>query len=268
MLGARPTPIILLATVLAAAAVPVSAQKGGEKVYWTGSSGGYRWRFTSRDITASKAGAPFSLARRMYPRPPDMEGLTAYANNVTPLSLVGSRISFRQDVYWEGGAHPSGAITYTTVDVSRPARPVRVTELFPDAAVRDALWADPVVRRTLAKAGTTRKPATAAALVKALEMKSFGGEDDGKYQFSPDLLSRFCFHHLEGNRVAVRLNVSWGYEINRFQSTEIGLLLPIPASLRGPLQRAAAQREGFLARSVRKRFENQPVTLVEQGMTG
>jgi hypothetical protein len=95
-------------------------------------------------------------------------------------------------------------------------------------------------------------PRTSKQLVKLLSGKSFGGEENGQFGFQGDFLERFAFHHVEGNNVAVRLNVSWNYEIYRFSSTQIGILLPVPARLRKALQDADARRQGFLMRDAKK----------------
>jgi hypothetical protein len=253
----------MAAFVVAAAAAQGPASKAA--VIWTGPSGGYRWTWSPTDVTAHKGAArpSLSLRRALAPQDDRLEGLTVYQCAVRPLSVVGSLLSYRRDDYWEGGAHPSGSISYSTVDAARPGRPLRLTDLFPDAAVRKALWNDPVVRRALSGAGVRREPQTAAALVAALEGKNFGGEDGFKYSFPGDLLTQFAFHHLEGDRVAVRLNVPWGAEIYRFQSTQIGLLLPVPSSLKAPLQRAATGREGFLMREARRRFGEKQAEVFE-----
>ncbi len=252
---------LLLLTVVATAGLPAPARP---RTHWTGRSGGYTWTVTSRDVTGGRAGrASFSLKRLLFGAGLDPEGYTHYASTATPLSLVGPYLSFRRDDYWEGGAHPSGSIGYVTLRADRPGRRVSLTELFPDRQVRDALWSDRVVRKVLAAEKVTTPPATAAALVKRLEWKNFGGEEGSTYGFPDNLLQQFAFHHLEGDRVAVRLCVPWGAELYRFRSTEIGLLLPAPASLREPLRRAAAGREGFLMREAARRFAERKATLVE-----
>jgi hypothetical protein len=259
--------IILIVDVYLAAAGSAPAKPQKVRTHWTGRSGGYAWSFTSRDVSAVQGRrTALSLRQALFPSKPDMEGLTAYETTVRPLSLVGSLLSFRRDDYWSGGAHPSGDISYTTVDAARPKRRVKLTELFPDAAVRDALWKDAVVRRVLGKVGVTTAPAAAAALVKKLELQTFGGEEGFKYGFRADFLEGFAFHHLEGDRVAVRLCVPWGTEIFRFQSTEIGLLLQVPTSLRSSLQRAARGEEGFLMREAKRRFGDRSATLVSIGL--
>jgi hypothetical protein len=251
----------------------LGARATGGKQFWSGASGGYRWIWTEKDITAQPAsgGRAFSLKRQIFPKgygKGELEGMTSFTATAKPLSVVGSLLCIREDHYWEGGAHPSGSISYAAVDIAHPKRKLKLTDFFPDAQVRDALWADKIIHKTLADAGVKRKPATAFALQKALATKYFGGEEGQTYCFTVDFLSQFSFHHLEGNRVAVRLCVPWGAEIYRFQSTEIGILLPVPAALRSQIQAAADGKAGFLARQYAKRFEDQSATLVEVGERG
>lgn len=251
----------------------LGAWAAGGKQFWSGSSGGYRWTWNEKDITAQPTGRgrAFSLKRHLFPKgfgKGELEGMTAFTATAKPLSVVGSLLCIREDHYWEGGAHPSGSISYAAVDVAHPKRKLQLTDLFPDAQVRDALWADKIVHKTLEDAGVKRKPATGKALEKALAIKYFGGEEGQTYCFTTDFLSQFSFHHLEGDRVAVRLCVPWGSEIYRFQSTEIGILLPIPPALRSQMQAAADGKAGFLTRQYAKRFEDQSATLVDVGERG
>jgi hypothetical protein len=61
--------------------------------------------------------------------------------------------------------------------------------------------------------------------------------------------------------VAVRLSCPWGTEIYRFQSTQLGLLLKMPARLKAPLQKAASGQEGFLMREADRRYRGAESTL-------
>jgi hypothetical protein len=70
--------------------------------------------------------------------------------------------------------------------------------------------------------------------------------EDGRYYLPDDFLRHFAFHHVEGNKVAVRIGLSHGAEVWRGHLTQMGLLLPIPARLSRPLEAAAKGREGFL----------------------
>ena len=70
----------------------------------------------------------------------------------------------------------------------------------------------------------------------------------------PDFLTRFAFHHLEGDLVAVRLNlpsIAFAY-----RSQQIGLLLPIPSELRQPFALAAIGHEGFFMKEAPRGIRN------------
>jgi hypothetical protein len=172
--------------------------------------------------------------------------------SIKPLSIVGGIACYERDYYWEGGAHPSGSIDYVVLDAAKRDRRMSLPDLFDDTDILNALMADKIIRETLKRNNVTDTPKTSDELVKLLSGKTFGGDNDMRYGFEPDLLSRFAFHHIEGNRVAVRINVSWASEIYRFTSTQIGILLPIPARLRNSLEAASTGKSGFLMRSSKK----------------
>ena len=234
------------------------------KTLWKAASAGYRWDGTAKDIrVVSDLGGnnALFLAHLLFPKaskagPDDDDGYTVYKCTVRPLSLVGSLLSYRRDAYWEGGAHPSGAIGFDVLDAAHPKKAPVLTDLFPDAEVRAALLADSIIKGII-KREKISPPNTSAALVEALKLKYFGDkEDDSRFMIPGDLLSQYAFHHLEGGKVAVRLNCPWGSEINRFQSTQLGLMLKVPAQLRAPLERAASGKEGYLMREATRQFRN------------
>lgn len=226
---------------------------------WTGQSGGYTWRWTTADLTAtpsSDAGhTAFSAKKveRKAARAETNEVQTSFECSLTLLSVAGTLASYQRDYYWEGGAHPSGVITFVTVDVSKPYRPLKLTEFFPDSAILKALLTDPIVQKVMTREKIAA-PKTSAALVQQLKYQFFGGEDEAMYSFSEDLLSRFAFHHLDlkSGQVAVRLHVSWGAEAFRFQTTQIGILLPIPEKLRAALIQAEKREQGFLMKDAKR----------------
>ena len=241
---------------------------------WKGVSGSFRWTWTTAEFTARSAGTGRSVfsastfEKRSNPTLKETteepwEGYLECA--IHPLSVAGSIASYERDYYWEGGAHPSGSIDFVSVDVTNPGRRLFLTDLFPDAAILEALLADKIVSDTLKRNHVAGTPKSTAQLVKLLNGKSFGGDDNGQFAFTPDFLARFAFHHVQGDRVAVRLNVSWNYEVYRFTSTQIGVLLPMPARLRGALARAAASQEGFLMPEAERRAGNRTTLLFTMG---
>lgn len=140
-------------------------------------------------------------------------------------SLVGNLVSYELDYYYNftPSAHPGGAKLYVAVDLRHKDRRAVLTDYFPPEQIRQALLGDPLVQRAL----DGQKPATLDALVKALYLK--GGEADGHpYGFDNDLLTRFAFHHVEGNQVAVRFGLSSNVGADRYAMTQLGIWLPIP----------------------------------------
>ncbi len=263
--AARPVVLCGMAACSLAAHLTAAGAVKGPSAIWSAPVAGVRWKWTPRDLTASGTAVPggsFSLKRALFPEGiPD--GFTEFQSTVRPLSLFATVLCYRRDDYWSGGAHPSGGITYAALDLRRPKRPLLLTEVFPEAEVARALWNDPVVHQLAVRAGLRTQPATAAELVRRVRGRSFGGEDDLEYALSEEFLAEWAVHHLEGERAAVRLCASWSSEIYRFHSTEIGLLLPIPAAYRPALVAAASGREGFLAREAARRFRGRSATLVE-----
>ncbi len=240
---------------------PVLAQTLPKTRYWTGSSGGFRYRWTTRDLAATDAATNHPVYSVVAALKHEMKSDAADIGEVSPedhyevsffpLSVVGSLLSYERDDYWEGGAHPSGNESFVTVDVRHPTRAVRVNELFPAAQIRQSLLSDPIVRRVLAREKIT-PPATLDGLVKALASKEFGGEDDDMYQFPANLLETFAFHHVENGKIAVRFLLPHGTEIYRFRNTQIGILLPIPARLRSAFTQASTGKSGALMQTLRK----------------
>jgi hypothetical protein len=156
----------------------------------------------------------------------------------TVLSVVGPIASYRQDMdeFCMPAAHPWGGATYHTLDARRPGKAVSLLDYFPDQVVLKALLADAVVRKT----GVTAR--SAKELAAKLAYNSPGCE----YGFDPNILQQFAFHHVEGGNVAVRIGLSHGCEAARGSLTQLGILLPIPPALKGPLAAAAKRQGGFL----------------------
>ncbi|MES2461381.1 MAG: hypothetical protein V4671_12430 [Armatimonadota bacterium] len=231
------------------------AQSSGTRINWTCTSEGYRFLWNAKDLTAAKISTGktvYSVAeavKREIGKPGTDDVFTFYQVDFAPLSVVGSYLSYQRDDSWDGGAHPSGNEQFVTVDVLNPRRRVRLTDLFPAETIRKALLADTVVKRVL-KREKIPTPATLDGLVKALSGQFFGGEDDGKYAFPPNLLEDFAFHHVENGSVAVRFLMPHGTEIFRFQNTQLGILLPVPPRMRTAFAQASAGKNGVMMKSL------------------
>jgi hypothetical protein len=253
-------------------------QKLTGKTIWKGFSGGVEIEWTADDLfskSAEKVERIFKpLAKRGYDE--FLADVSAgdktkevgtkncdYRRDFEVLSIVGTLISFKDNEYSDcGGAHPTTEMRFTTIDLARPSevfygqgenamdadlrRPgkvVKLTDYFAASDVLNALLADRVIKRALAGAGISSPPRTLASLPEIFAKDGYV-LNETELTLRPDFLTRFAFHHIEGDTVAVRLNlpsIAFAY-----RSQQIGLLLPIPSQLREPLALAVIGQEGFM----------------------
>jgi hypothetical protein len=134
-------------------------------------------------------------------------------------SLVGPLLSVKANLYWEGGAHPGQLTRLETVNLETGKSPVLLTNLFPETMLLNALLKDRVVRKALG----LQKPKTIAELIRMAD----GGCEIGFHLLNES----FAFHHIQEDRVAVRIGLSHGCEVLRGNYTELGITLPIPPEL-------------------------------------
>jgi len=258
------------------------AVPAAQRMIWTGQSGGFVFQWSAADISArpveSLTGVLFSvksLAQRDFEafreasKDPDSGKIEhcLYDRTFTVLSVVGSIISLRDNnsTTCDQAAHPGGETRYTAIDLSKagnvgykelemevdlanPGKIVKLTDIFDEADILSALLADPLVREALNRSGS--RPRTLSKLI-----EDFAGgasvTDKHCYSVSEDMLTRFAFHHIENDKVAVRLGLSGAGPCREFL-TEIGILLPIPPSLKTALAQASTGKEGFLMKDLKK----------------
>jgi hypothetical protein len=244
-----------------------TVQSAASSFHWDRRSAGYSFGWDGRDLTITNAATRkpvYSVAqalRREFGKPAPDDVFTYYEVAFAPLSLVGPYLSYQREDSWDGGAHPSGSERFVTVDARDPKRAVRLTDLFPPDVIRRALLADPIVRRVLQREKIA-PPATLDGVLKALSGRFFGGEDDSKYSFPSNLMTDFAFHHVENGHVAVRFLLPHGSEIFRFQNTQMGILLPIPAGLKTAFIQAAAGKSGALMQTLQRPGRTHRASLV------
>ena len=261
---------LLGALMLASAAWNGSAQQtSGQRTapaIWSGTSGGYAIQWTGTDLTARQAAGaatPLFSARQMARQEfadieKDSDGHCEYERSFSLLSVVGPIVSYQDayNLFCERAAHPDGASRFVAVDLSKPAgarrgadetplpgNVAKLTDYFPATEIHKALMADPIIQKAL----DGKRPRTLAELLKLIgeEFPTVAEDEKTCFTLDADLLTRFAFHHVEGNKVAVRLGLS-GTGVCRYNLTQVGLLLPIPAALQPALASAEAGSEGFL----------------------
>ena len=236
---------------------------------WKGFSGGFCVEWTTKDVAAaesSTAGASaFSLAhelRQSFERentPHEAKNATApnpclQENRVAVLSVAGSIISLRETsmLSCKLQAHPGGETRLYSIDLAKSAAPktstakaeaLKLTDYFSAATVFRSLRQDALVQKALETTGAS--PKTLDDLIAALSSSPAVLDDKHCYIFPEDLLSRFAFHHLQKDKVGVRLGLP-GAGPCRDNLTSIGILLPAPRSLQKALSAASSRSQGFL----------------------
>jgi hypothetical protein len=237
------------------------------KPIWRGNSAGYQVRWTTADLVAlpPAGGKPLFSARTMALKDfaevdPQGKSGCEQSRELSVLSLVGTFVSYQQadDVSCPGAAHPGAQTRYQTLNLARTAQLPLLTDLFSEASVLTSLLAEPTIRAALRDLKPAKLPSTTQQLVALLNQWS----GSCSYSFPKDLLSRFAFHHLEGDKVAVRIGLSHGCEAMRGNLYPLGILLPIPNALRLPLSKAQARQVGFLMKDQR-RIAQKKVTVFE-----
>ena len=156
------------------------------------------------------------------------------------LSIVGPYASFKGSSggYCEGAAHPS-AFQWIGARNLKTGKKASLTEIFAASDLYQALLGDGVIKKAL----KDERPANLDELLDATE----GG---CKYYIGKHILSAFAFHHVKGDKVAVRIGLSHGCEVMRGNFGQLGIYLPIPAKLQKALREA--ERGGTLMKQMGK----------------
>ena len=233
-----------------AAKSTVKPHDGRGTPIWSGESGGARIDWTTEGIFLQPPSAQAFKAFEKFEWLKNVGRRCEAEQDARVLSVVGPIVSYELSEEWfcELAAHPTGNTVYSAVDAAHPCpwapcsveQKTSLTDLFPDADLFRALTADPIVRRQL--------PNPASRTTRDLVWELSASNTECQYAFHSDLLNRFAFHHIEGNRVAVRIGLSHGCEVAHGTLTQLGILLPIPPRLREALDHASTRVEGFLMR--------------------
>ncbi|UYI12614.1 hypothetical protein [Myxococcus xanthus] len=166
------------------------------------------------------------------------------------LSVVGPWVSYENsDSGFTGGAHPYASTSYVTEDVTKPKGAFSLLSVFPEKDVVAALKADRFIRKHIHDEAAFKDARTVDALMQSLEPgEDCVGFDSGGLE---SVKRSVAFHHIEGNKVAVRISFGYAAEACRGRSFVVGVLLTISAELRPALKRAARREEGFLMKDAK-----------------
>ena len=259
------------------------SQAADGKMIWSGESGGFHIQWTTVDLFVQAAtrvkknfgplvenGFNNFIAVQVEDDQSSEEAKFSnclYERYFKLRSVVGTLVSF-EDQYVDdcGGAHPSADTRFTTIDLARsgevlyargedtpmmdvdlakPGKIIKLTDYFSEQDILRALLSDLVVKRALTDIKASTSPQTLAELLELFAEYDYELGSTG-FDLRPDFLTRFVFHHVEGEKVAVRLGLPPHYGFNRTSHQQLGLLLPIPPALQQSLDLAARRKEGFL----------------------
>jgi hypothetical protein len=239
----------------------VGALAWGQEIL-SSSSGGFSLSWKTTDIRVTPAGrsAPAISFRRFAQVEWDnlardaeqsLSGDTTYR----VLSFAGPYLSVEVGQYCDcGGAHPIAHRQFQAIDLrgtrSEAAKPLALTELFPEAAILSALKADKVVAAALKEADVP-PPQSLSAMVDAVKFQTVQVGDCG-YSFSGTFLTEFALYDVQADKVTVRISLSHASEICRGQMTQVGIELPTPEVLKPLLLQAEAKSAGFLMVDAKK----------------
>jgi hypothetical protein len=149
------------------------------------------------------------------------------------------------------------------IDMSK--RSVTLLDFFTEREVVDALLTDSAVRKALQFQKSGEPPKTIIQLIKVFneEQLAIETKDGCTYLLPEDLITRFAFHHVEGNKVAIRLALPPDVGACRTSYAQLGILLPIPDSLRSALELARTRKEGFLMCDIDRLFGDRAMNFVK-----
>jgi len=225
----------------------------------------YRWDckdLYAKHLPAKKVGL-FALAAERYKSSFEGEGGSCSVSTYfTPVAVVGDLVGYE----FESGVYcgtVQGEWWYTTVDVAKPTKPLDLRTFFTDDQILRAFLADPQlssdIQRSVAEHKLPAVPTTLRDLSRFLtkfDYQIYNGES----YFEADYLTRFVFHHLDGDTIYIRVSATSTSTAGRaiHQYAEIGL--PIPDRLRDALRKANAREEGFLMNNSVTKLGTKPAT--------
>jgi hypothetical protein len=107
------------------------------------------------------------------------------------------------------------------------------------------------MRTYIVKAGDTLSDIARRSRVTIMALRSLE-VGECLFRFPEDVFTRFAFHHLEGDHIAVRIGLPPNVGACRTQHAQLGLLLPFPPTLKRALTLAASRQAGFLMQDQKK----------------
>ncbi len=273
---------VCLLLLLISTATSSRAIAGTPSTIYEGKSAGFTLKWTSADIVATDSNGKIVFSAKKQAES-DFRALIkdrekgmdySYEQHYQVLSLVGPILSLRISDFETGTlnnqpaeAHPGGETRYVALDLRSPeslggkmqdgglsyepqtrrAKMFVLNKMFSEKPLLKALAADKVIKQA---AEDSLDTTSVKAFLESIDGKPLLG--DGQCgTLDAVLLNAFAFHHLEKGGVAIRLGVS-GAGPCRYNLTQLGLLLAVPAQYKTWFDNAAQKKEGIMMRDLHK----------------
>jgi len=240
---------LLMVALLAAPAQPLTWKVTEADVTFEMSAKDLRALRDGKEVFGLQSRKPDFLSKFKAEKGTDTFGWEG-SQSMKVLSVVGPWVSYEKSASgFTGGAHPYARTSYVTEDVTKPKDAFSLLSVFPEKDVVAALKADRFIRKYIHDEAAFKSAGTVEALMQSLG----AGEDCVGFEYGglESVQRSVAFHHVEGNKVAVRISFGYAGEVCRGQSFVVGVLLNIPAGLRPALERAARREEGFLMKDAK-----------------
>jgi hypothetical protein len=227
-------------------------------------SDGYRVTWSAFDLRAVPIKAPdrviFSakqVAKSYFARQLEDHSHCQQTREFRLLSLVGSIMSYADTTSKNSqDQHLSSETDYIAINLRKGGMLAKLTDIFLPEDLYKALMGDKVIQKALEKTGA--QPADLAQLQDAFASGvSVSTADPQKgeplcFTIGEDFLNRFAFHHIDSDKVWVRIGLTGNADCSS-ELTEIGITLPLPQSLQDELASADQGAEGILMKDTDRR---------------
>jgi hypothetical protein len=130
-----------------------------------------------------------------------------------------------------------------------PGKLIDLRNIFPESAIYAGLLNNTQVSSAIAHSineGYLLIPPGSLDKLSKMLNKMDCGLGDGSLFLESDFLTRFVFHHLDADKVAVWISLSPNSHAGQANREHLEIMLPIPEKMRTALIRADSKQEGFL----------------------
>jgi hypothetical protein len=177
------------------------------------------------------------------------------------LSMIGPIMSYedRRQGSCTDSAHPYGETRMMAINLKKGGLPAKLTDIFFPEDIYKALINDKVVQKALDQIGS--QPADLDQMLRAfgdgvdVTIEGTSHSEPLCFNISRDLLSHFAFHHIDKEKVWIRIGLP-GTPVCRYALTELGITLPLPQVLEEEMEAADQNKAGMLMKDSESRAKS------------